>query len=223
LDENHTTNWTREIHKPHGWCCDVGHDDLYFEDETEYNQYVQENHPQYEAEKCELKGWAELQRERPQYTCPICKCIPIELATIYPWLKDGRLSKPEATDVDRMLPGREEIARNKLLLHIVTHLAQLGLMSIAYLEDDDGEERMGSKRNSILTDEDGNILFTVDPPDYLDLQFGGYVQQDELSIIECRVDWSILTETNFGRLWQEDHSADLPRPWNIGPKWQCVC
>ncbi|KAK1237936.1 hypothetical protein MKX08_002515 [Trichoderma sp. CBMAI-0020] len=195
MDENHTTNWIREIHKPHGWCCDVEHDDLYFEDEEEYDQHVQEIHPQYEAEKSELKEWGELQRERPQYTCPICNHVPRELATIHPWLEDGKRSKPVATNIDTMLHGREEIARNQLLLHIGTHLKQLGLMSVAYLEDDVEEERRGSKRNSIPTDEHGNILFTEDPPSYLDPQFDGYIQRDESNTIEGTVDWSDVIES----------------------------
>ncbi|UKZ68493.1 uncharacterized protein TrAtP1_009526 [Trichoderma atroviride] len=195
MDENHTTNWIREIHKPHGWCCDVDHDDLYFEDEVEYDQHVQEIHPQSEAEKSELKEWGELQRERPQYTCPICNRVPRELATIYPWLEDGKLSKPEATNIDTMFHGREENAQNKLLLHIGTHLKQLGLMSVAYLEDEAEEEKIGSKRNSIPTDEYGNILFTEDHPSYLDPQFDGYIQRDESSAIEGTVDWSYVIES----------------------------
>ena len=93
MDEHHSTNWVEEIHKPLGWCCDVEHDDLYFDDEDEYDLHVQETHPEYEAEKAELKEWGELQRERPPYTCPICNCVPDELAVIFPWLREGNLDR----------------------------------------------------------------------------------------------------------------------------------
>lgn len=228
MDENHNTNWIREIHKPHGWCCDVEHDDLYFEDEVEYDQHVQEVHPQYEVEKFELKEWGELQKERPQYTCPICNRVPTELATIYPWLDDGKLAKPEATHVNTILLGREEIARNKLLLHIGTHLKQLGLMSVAYLEDDMDEERMGSKENSVPTDEHGKILFTEDSPDYLDPQFDGYVELKESSVIDGTVDWSDIIESmKMENDFAINADADpilksFMKPSSLPQLWQCV-
>ncbi|KAL7931976.1 hypothetical protein V8C35DRAFT_323237 [Trichoderma chlorosporum] len=144
MDENHTTNWVKEIHKPLGWCCDVEHDDQYFGDEVEYDQHVRGIHPECEAEKAELKEWGELQRERPAHICPICSRVPIELASIYSLLDEGKLAETDVT-----LPEREEIARNKLLLHIATHLKELGLISVAYVEDDAGENPMESKRGSI--------------------------------------------------------------------------
>lgn len=190
MDESHTTNWIKEIHKSHGWCCDLDHDDLYFEDEAKYDQHIQEIHPEYEAEKSELKEWGELQRERPRYTCPICNRVPIELVAIYPWLDDEELARPETTNIDASLAEREDTARNKLLLHIGTHLKQLGLMSIAYFEDDTDENQMESKRGSVHMDSDGRILFIEDPPDYLDPQFDGFIDEAEPNILYSAVDWS---------------------------------
>ena len=193
MDEHHSTNWVEEIHKPLGWCCDVEHDDLYFDDEDEYDLHVQETHPEYEAEKAELKEWGELQRERPPYTCPICNCVPDELAVIFPWLREGNFASPAATKTEaaaRAQAESEEAARDKLLLHIGTHLKQLGLMSVAYFGDDADGNSMGSKRGSIPVDKDGKVLFVENPPDYFDSQFKFYMVPTEPKPLDEDVVWS---------------------------------
>ncbi len=200
MDEHHSTNWIEEIHKPLRWCCDVEHDDLYFDDEDEYDQHVKETHPEYEAEKAELKEWGELQRGRPPYTCPICSCVPEELAVIFPWLREGKLANPAAIGTEaaaRVRAEKEEAARHKLLLHIGTHLKQLGLVSVAYFGDDANDNSMGGKRSSIPIDKDGKVLFVENPPDYFDPQFEGYMVPTEPKLLDEGVDWSDVNHAPF--------------------------
>jgi hypothetical protein len=188
MDENHCSNWIQEIHKPLGWCCDVDHEDLYFDDENEYDQHVKKIHPEYASEKEELKEWGELQRERPPYTCPICNCVPEELAVIFPWLREGNLASPAATETHAA--SQEKAARDKLLIHIGIHLKQLGLMSVAYSGDDLDSNSMGSKRGSILVDKNGKVHLDDDPPNYLDPQFKGDKMPTEPELLNEGMDWS---------------------------------
>jgi hypothetical protein len=215
MDEHHSTNWIEEVHKPLGWCCDVEHNDLYFEDEDEYDRHVQETHPEYVAEKAELKEWGELQRERPPYTCPICNCVPEELAVIFPWLREGKLTNPtimETGAATRAQAEREKAARDRLLLHIGTHLKQLGLVSVAYFRDDADGNSMESKRGSILVDKDGKVFLVETPQDYLDPQFEDYMVPTEPKLVDEGVDWSEVKNLNVeNESAGSDHDPILQR------------
>ncbi|KFY46562.1 hypothetical protein V494_00422 [Pseudogymnoascus sp. VKM F-4513 (FW-928)] len=213
MDEHHSTKWIEEIHKPLGWCCDVEHGDRYFDDEDEYDRHVQETHAEYEADKAELKEWGELQRERPPYTCPICNCVPEEIAVIFPWLREGKLAKQSAMETEaasRTQTERERAAREKLLYHIGTHLKQLGLMSVTYFGDDGDGTSMGSKRGSIFVDNDGKFLLVDNLPDYIDPQFKGYMVPTEPNILDEGVDWSDIRNLDVeNESTEDDHDSIL--------------
>lgn len=202
MDEHHSKNWIKEIHKPLRWFCDVEHSKKYFDDEDEYDRHVQETHHEYEAEKAELKEWGELQRERPPDTCPICNCVPEELAVIVAWPHKEKPANPAAIETEAAARARadgEETARGKLLRHIGTHLKQLGLMSVAYFVNDADGTSMGSKRGSIPVDKDGNLLLVENLPDYFDTEFEGYMVPTEPEQLDEGVDWSNVKnlETNY--------------------------
>lgn len=190
MHEHHSTNWMEEIHKPLGWCCDVEHDDLYFEDEDEYDLHVRMSHPEYEAEKVELKEWGEIQRERPPYTCPICNCVPEELTAILPWLLDGEIAKPVVPGT-RAQAERDGAAQSKLLLHIGAHLKQLGLMSIAYLGDSEDKSSMSSHTSA---NKDGNLAAIETLPGYFDPQFEDYSMPTEPEPLNEALDWSAVKD-----------------------------
>ncbi|KAI1744743.1 caspase domain-containing protein [Xylaria scruposa] len=190
MDEKHSTDWMSEIHKPLGWCCDIEHDDKNFNNEDEYDQHVQEIHPGNESERFELKKWSELQRKRPPYICPICNCVPEELANIFPELRQSKLDDLAAI-AEVTLRVQSKRARDKLLLHIGTHLKQLGLMSVEYLEDNADDSSMGSKSGTVTTNKDGKLLLVEDPQDYLDPEFKDYIVPPEPKLLEGGdVDWS---------------------------------
>ncbi|RFU23756.1 hypothetical protein B7463_g12581, partial [Scytalidium lignicola] len=220
MDEQHSTNWIEEIHKPLGWCCDVNHIYLYFNDESKYDQHVQTEHPEYETEKAELKELSELQRARPSYTCPICNSIPEELAIIFPWICDEYSTKSEAigTKTTTQAPkGHNEAARDKLLLHIGTHLKQLGLLSVLYLGDDAEDKSMDNKSTSILVSMGGKLKDydmqqdPETPPDYLDPQFKDYVMPPELELLEHDVDWRDINKFDIANDSKNPFMIPYPR------------
>lgn len=188
MHEHHSPNWIGEIHKPLGWCCDVEHDDLYFEDEDEYELHVRMSHPEYEAEKGELKEWSEIQRKRPPYTCPICNYVPEELTAILPWLLDGEIAKTVVLGA-RAQAERDSAAHSKLLLHIGTHLKQLGLMSIVYFGDSEDNSSISSHTSA---NKDGNLAAIETLPGYFDPQFEDYSMPTEPEPLLEALDWSAV-------------------------------
>ena len=134
MDECHSKSWIEEIHKPLYWSCGLDHNYLCFDDEEEFDHHVEKSHPHYE-DKALLKDFGERWRQRPPYTCPICNCVPEELTSNFPWLCEGNIANLAAIETEAA--DGKEAARKMLLIHIGTHLVQLGLLSAAYFEDAD--------------------------------------------------------------------------------------
>ncbi|KAI0441646.1 caspase domain-containing protein [Xylaria telfairii] len=204
MDEQHSSNWVKKIHKPLGWCCDVDHDDQYFDDEEEYDQHFKESHLEYESERTELKEWSKIQRERPPYTCPICNCIPKELSAIIPGLREEDLVNPTDMEPEVSIGAQhEEYAQETLLSHIGTHLRQLGLMSVTYFRDDDADSgSRNSERGTVLADNDGKLPHVENPPNYFDRDFKGYMVPTGPELLEVGVEWSYVKDLGNGKRYQ---------------------
>ncbi|KAF4992963.1 hypothetical protein FDECE_13547 [Fusarium decemcellulare] len=147
MEDEHSSRWAEEIHQPSVWCCDTDHDEEYFDDQAAFDEHVKSQHPDYVAEDeiAELKEWCEIKRPRPPYTCPICNCIPEDVALIAPWLTQDPTSmttspgQPCQTGSDLEAGLRSRLAR-----HVASHLKDIGFMSIIYL--DDGEDGSQASR-----------------------------------------------------------------------------
>ncbi|KLO82179.1 Uncharacterized protein LW93_9362 [Fusarium fujikuroi] len=150
MEDKHSCRWTELVHKPISWCCDIGHEEQYFETERDFDEHLRTSHQDYgeEDEIAELKEWCEFRRARPPYTCPICGCVPEDIATVAPWLIQRTSTKQDPQ------PGQgrsypESALRASLLRHIASHLKTLSFMSIIYLDD----EEDNSQPHSVVSEE----------------------------------------------------------------------
>ncbi|KAG4255639.1 serine/threonine protein kinase [Fusarium proliferatum] len=150
MEDKHSCRWTELVHKPISWCCDTGHEEQYFETVRDFDEHLRTSHQDYgeEDEIAELKEWCEFRRARPPYTCPICGCVPEDIATVAPWLIQRTSTKQDPQpDQGRSYP--ESVLRASLLRHIASHLKTLSFMSIIYLDD----EEDNSHPHSVVSEE----------------------------------------------------------------------
>ncbi|KAL3462180.1 hypothetical protein BJX64DRAFT_259434 [Aspergillus heterothallicus] len=151
MDAEHGLQWTREIHRPVHWCCELGHDEKWFGHENEFEEHVRLQHREYsnEPELTVFKEWCETRLVRPPFTCPVCNCIPPKL-------------EPVASQALRLQGSSQEIQesdgiREELLRHIASHLKQMGFISLAYLNEDE-DEAPGSRNASGGEDDNKDLL-----------------------------------------------------------------
>ncbi|RKL50911.1 hypothetical protein BFJ72_g364 [Fusarium proliferatum] len=150
MEDKHSCRWTELVHKPISWCCDTGHEEQYFETERDFDEHLRASHQDHveEDEITELKEWCQFRRARPPYTCPICGCVPEDIATVYPWLIQRTSTKQDPQpDQGRSYP--ESALRASLLRHIASHLKTHSFMSIIYLDD----EEDNSQSHSVVSEE----------------------------------------------------------------------
>ncbi|KAF9771866.1 hypothetical protein IL306_010484 [Fusarium sp. DS 682] len=140
MEKKHSSRWTEEVHKAISWCCDTDHEEQYFTDEGGFDEHIQAHHQDYKTkdEIAEHKEWCEVKRARPPYTCPICSCVPEDIATVAPWLIK-RSSSIQNPGSHQSRSASEAELRSCLLRHIASHLKSLGFMSIMYLGDEEDE------------------------------------------------------------------------------------
>ncbi|KAG5804767.1 hypothetical protein H9Q74_010283 [Fusarium xylarioides] len=138
MEDKHSSRWTELVHKPTSWCCDTDHEEQYFEVESEFDEHVREAHRNCgeEDEIVELKEWCEVRRARPPYTCPICGCVPEDIATVAPWAIQQPSAKQDPQP-DQGSGYSQADLRACLLRHIAAHLKTVSFMSIIYLDDEE--------------------------------------------------------------------------------------
>lgn len=88
---------------------------------------------------------------------------------------------------------------NKLLIHIGTHLNQLGLISLACLEDDESGKRIGSNEVSVPTNEHGKTPFAKHLPDQLDSQPDGDLEPMKAKSTDDTVELPDINENETGK------------------------
>ena len=161
MEDEHSIHWAEKIHKPLSWCCDVDHNEMYFSDEAILIKHIETEHPDHrtESEILRLKEWCEIRQRRLPYTCPICNCVPREIALVAPWLVQN--TSMESTKLEPPTEIRESLDsdfRQILSHHVASHLKPLGFMSLAYIEDGKASEDMSLASNNALTGSNGDRL-----------------------------------------------------------------
>ncbi|KEZ43237.1 hypothetical protein SAPIO_CDS4926 [Scedosporium apiospermum] len=180
MDQVHSPRWAETVHGIPFWCCDTNHEVLNFDDEAAFDRHVMEQHPEYDTQSdiTLLKEWCRIRRDRPPYTCPICGCVPREIALIAPWLVEedsfNELPKRKAKRPVQIRGDLDADFRRKLSLHVACHIKELGFMSIIYLDDGSDDGSGAGQRPSTLLDEEWG--FPPSPSDLQDLDpdFEGY-------------------------------------------------
>lgn len=180
MDQVHSPRWAETVHGIPFWCCDTNHEVLNFDDEAAFDRHVMEQHPEYDTQSdvTLLKEWCQIRRDRPPYTCPICGCVPREIALIAPWLVEedsfNELTKRKAKRPVQIRGDLDADFRRKLSLHVACHIKELGFMSIIYLDDGSDDGSGAGQRPSTLLDEEW--VFPPSPSDlqHLDPDFEGY-------------------------------------------------
>lgn len=199
MDEKHSVRWPENIHKPILWFCDRDHEEVMFHDNDDIDEHIRQTHSEYETESEieELKEWCQVQKRRQRYTCPICSCVPNEIAVVVPWIaQDSSLEDVLTQTPEKTISSNLEIDfRQKLALHVASHLKTIGLMSISYLEEgDDGTSISGHA--SIGNDKD--VIQTDDWASTPDLDFEDYTTSsppEPLSEEVQILDWARVKPT----------------------------
>ncbi|KAI6774803.1 hypothetical protein HG530_001561 [Fusarium avenaceum] len=217
MEDEHSIRWTEEIHKPINWCCDTGHEEQFFNDQALFDNHIETHHQDLNTvdEVAELRDWGEIRRPRPPYTCPICSCVPDDIATIAPWLIQNsmlmhNLERPHNTteDIDDEL-------RSRLSRHIASHLIGLGFMSIAYLDDsEDGSEASrvasdGASENTPLSGGEMEADYLQFEQDVWDYEAPVPVTPLDENIFE--LDWIRVKDLSDGLGAQDSAPEDLEK------------
>ena len=142
MDKEHTPRWTVQVHMPVSWCCELDHDEEWFNEEQAFEAHVKDHHHEYssDSELADLKELSMVRQPRQIYLCPVCNCIPEKIEVI--------ISKaPESLTQER------RDLREELLNHVKQHLIQIGFLTIAYLDDEAVGDSEASRNVSGRADE----------------------------------------------------------------------
>jgi hypothetical protein len=137
--------WTRQIHKPVTWRCDVDHPAKQFDKEDDFKNHLTSEHSEYTAAQQEaISSSSKITRRRPRNVCPMCN-YDISRPNF-----DTNKARPsrrrEATDKPvQQSDDFQELA--KLSKHIAGHLWRLALDSAKNL----GAELDNSSQATIPT------------------------------------------------------------------------
>lgn len=195
MDEQHTRHWIQQVHLPLRWCCDLCPEETWFDNEAGIESHILVDHKDYadQSRLSTLKELCEIRVARPPWVCPVCNCIP-------------RLLQPVANS-HRSLE-EDDVSREKLLLHVATHLKTIGFLSITLLPGDDEDEKTqasgasrGEKANASslppVIGFDGQWI-PEDPDSARNLD-ANYISQDEHPPF-LREPWPLEIEVDWNRV-----------------------
>ena len=201
MDDTHTHQWTMNVHSPASSWCGLDHDEEWFSNERDYESHMLARHAnQFEGyDMDDMKELASAKQPRTWNTCPVCNCVP-------PIIKNTSTNaRGISTD------GRQQ--REDLLKHIGQHLKEIGLLSVGYLDDDDGGDPEASRNASVASLRSRNYVPKAG-------MFDGAWAFDDTGLADyVDVDYKssdvLLTDTQRSDLpLAETHTSSLP-DWQV--------
>ncbi|KAL7934267.1 hypothetical protein V8C35DRAFT_302164 [Trichoderma chlorosporum] len=74
----HGVRWPQEVYKPIQWCCDIGHDTVYFDKETLLESHLIEKHPgTFKSDQIPtVIEQNSISLSREPHVCPLCDSVP---------------------------------------------------------------------------------------------------------------------------------------------------
>lgn len=126
--------WTRQIHKPVSWRCDVDHPAEQFDTDNEFAEHLQNEHSEYTAAQQEaISSSSKVTRRRPRNVCPLCN---YDISTPHLDSKKAKSSGREQAK-DKAAQKSDEFQKlSRLSKHIAGHLWCLALASATNLNSE---------------------------------------------------------------------------------------
>ena len=142
MRERHSTKWTRLVHKPVVWRCDVDHEEEEFLHEDSFEKHLDLQHSDYStAERGAIATSSATFVKRPPNTCPLCGYVFTAQLNLAGHEIQGKSvsSVPQTSDADRFV---------ELTKHIAGHLRCLAFQTLDYLDDDEESVSEASTKTS---------------------------------------------------------------------------
>ncbi|KAF5246035.1 hypothetical protein FAUST_1446 [Fusarium austroamericanum] len=127
MRSRHSTEWTRLVHKPTIWICDVDHDDEEFQDHESFQEHLCNKHSDLsEAERKAVATLSVASVTRAKHTCPLCG---YDSTAEQDSRSEATSSTPQQSDMDQLA---------RLAKHVAGHLRCLAFHALDHLDSDQG-------------------------------------------------------------------------------------
>lgn len=177
-----------------------------FQDGDQFDSHIRNNHTELDTESdiAQFREWCEIKLPRLPHLCPICNCIPEKIAVV----KDSLLKSPNVTGPGDARMNSIEF-QQELINHIGSHLKELGMMSIEYLDENENGSN-ASKQHEVSSGTNRDRLMLVDQTDALDPQYGDYMSPSGPPPLDIVVDWSRVKDFSISKqvsFWSRAYEA----------------